>query len=439
MRLLIIGNLEGHMTTASQIAVERGVKVTNVRTIEDGLKHVRGGKGSDLVFIDISLDLGRFVRQCQQERIQIPVIACGLETVTSEEAQEAIYLGAKEFIFLPPNPEIIAEVLEAVSQDNHQVIHRDPALKAVIALADQIAPSEASVMITGESGTGKEIFARYIHHKSKRASNPFVALNCAAIPDNLLESELFGHEKGAFSGAIAQRIGKFEEADGGTILLDEISEMDIRLQAKLLRVIQEKEIVRLGGKGQVPVNVRILATSNRDLLATIEEGKFRQDLYFRLNVVNLTLPALRERPKDILALAEHFCEKFSKTYQSGPKYLSPAAKEKLNAHSWPGNVRELENTIHGAVVLSPEDMISDTVIRITPPRIPQIPETTQASQLNQFQAAQPLLGQTLASVERNLVLDTFRHCLGNQSSTAAILGITIADLKQKLDQYGGAS
>ena len=202
-------------------------------------------------------------------------------------------------------------MLAAVADESHQLIYEDEAMGAVLSLADQIAGSEASILITGESGTGKEVLARYVHRKSLRADKPFISVNCAAIPENLLESELFGHEKGAFTGAIARRIGKFEEANGGTLLLDEISEMDARLQAKLLRAIQEREIDRVGGTKPVKVDIRIIATSNRDLAEAVKHGTFREDLLYRLNVVNLRLPALRERPKDIRALAHHFARKYA--------------------------------------------------------------------------------------------------------------------------------
>src|SRR6516164_465594 len=201
--------------------------------------------------------------------------------------------------------------VEAAAGESHAMVVRDPAMHATVHRAELVAASEASVLITGESGTGKEVLARHIHHRSRRSAGPFVALNCAAIPDNLLESELFGHEKGAFSGAVARRVGKFEAADGGTLLLDEISEMDTRLQAKLLRALQEREIDRLGGAAPVRVNVRILATTNRDLPVEVQRGTFREDLYFRLNVVSLRIPPLRERPGDIAVLAEHFARRYA--------------------------------------------------------------------------------------------------------------------------------
>ncbi|MFK7867293.1 MAG: sigma-54 interaction domain-containing protein [Alphaproteobacteria bacterium] len=434
MRLLIVGNLEGHMTAASKIALARGIKVANSRNIDDALRHVRSGKGADLVFMDANLDLGRFIHHCVQERIQVPVVACGLEDVETARAVETIRQGAREYLPLPPNAELIAQVLESVAKQNHQIIHNDPALKIVLAMADQVAPSEASVLITGESGTGKEVFARYIHAKSKRASGPFVALNCAAIPENLLESELFGHEKGAFSGAIAQRIGKFEEASNGTILLDEISEMDIKLQAKLLRVIQEKEVDRLGGNTPVSVNVRVLATSNRDLPQSVERGEFRQDLYFRLNVINLALPPLRDRPGDIMVLAQYFKEKFEKTYGSASKQFSPDAIKILRQHDWPGNVRELENIVHGSVIMSNGDEILPSAINIvkSSPAQPQSQHEHEAA----VQSGGMSVGQSLAAVERRLIVDTYRHCLGNESEAAAILGVSLNALRNRLNEYG---
>ena len=264
MRLLIIGALNGQIGTAAKIAMSRGAKVSQVDDITAGLVTVRSGQGVDLVMVDVVLDIEAFIESLRSERIHVPVIACGIGT-DPQAAVKAIRSGAKEYVPLPPDPELIAAILEAVTEENNAIIHSDPALANVLKLADQIAPSDASVLIVGESGTGKELMARYIHNKSKRAKQRFVSVNCAAIPENLLESELFGHEKGAFTGAVARRIGKFEEADGGTLLLDEISEMDPRLQAKLLRAIQEREIDRVGGTQPVKVNIRVLATSNRDL------------------------------------------------------------------------------------------------------------------------------------------------------------------------------
>ncbi len=218
-------------------------------------------------------------------------------------------------------------MLAAVSDDNRPMVARDPAMQDLIKLADQVAPSEASILITGESGVGKEVMARYLHKKSRRATRPFICVNCAAIPENLLESELFGHEKGSFTGAVGRRIGKFEEADGGTLLLDEISEMDGRLQAKLLRALQEREIDRVGGNRPVKVDIRVIATSNRDLVAAVRDGSFREDLLYRLNVMNLKLPPLRERPGDVIALAEHFVQQV----RGGQRRAGAAARRRRRA------------------------------------------------------------------------------------------------------------
>jgi DNA-binding NtrC family response regulator len=310
-------------------------------------------------------------------------------------------------------------------------------MQAVIQLADRIAASDASVLITGESGSGKEVMARYVHSKSKRASAPFVSVNCAAIPENLLESELFGHEKGAFTGAIARRVGKFEEADGGTLLLDEISEMDIRLQAKLLRAIQEREIDRVGGTKPVKVNIRILATSNRDLRKAVAEGIFREDLLFRLNVVNLALPPLRERPADILALAEHFTKKYAAANAIEERPISEAAKTQLLAREWTGNVRELENAMHRAVLLASGREITPDAIRM-----PDGSAFTGSGNSVARQAADAaqsvqtdMIGRTVAEVEQDLILNTLDHCLGNRTHAANILGISIRTLRNKLKLY----
>ncbi|MEQ1889143.1 MAG: sigma 54-interacting transcriptional regulator, partial [Alphaproteobacteria bacterium] len=268
MRVLIIGNLNGQLGAASKIAIDKGAKVSIAGTIDEALAALRGGRGADLLMVDVSLDIARLIKQLDAEHIHVPVAACGINA-DGDQAANAIRAGAKEYIPLPPDANLIAAILEAVSDETHKVIYSDAAMASVLRMADQIAPSEASILITGESGTGKEIMARYVHRKSKRADMPFISVNCAAIPENLLESELFGHEKGAFTGAIARRIGKFEEAGGGTLLLDEISEMDVRLQAKLLRALQEREIDRVGGGKPIKVDIRVIATSNVDLFQAV--------------------------------------------------------------------------------------------------------------------------------------------------------------------------
>src|SRR5579863_1347973 len=363
MRLLVVGRLSGQLSSAVKLAMSAGAKVAHVETIEAATYALRAGQGADLLMVDYDLDIAALIAANEAERIRVPVVACGVGA-DPKRAADAIRAGAKEFIPLPPEADLIAAVLAAVADDDRPMVVHDPAMQSVIALADQIAPSEASILITGESGAGKEVMARHVHAKSRRASRPFICVNCAAIPENLLESELFGHERGSFTGAVARRIGKFEEASGGTLLLDEISEMDGRLQAKLLRALQEREIDRVGGSRPVKVDIRVIATSNRDLAQAVREGKFREDLLYRLNVVNLRLPPLRERPGDIVALGEHFARKYAAANGVPERPLSAGARERLASHRWPGNVRELENAIHRAVLLSAGVEIEELAIRL---------------------------------------------------------------------------
>ena len=446
MRLLIIGHLNGHAITAGKIAVGRGAKVTQADDIEQGLSALRNGNGTDLVMVDAKLDVAVLVDSLKAERFTLPVVACGIGNDTAE-AVRAIKAGAKEYVPLPPDPELIAAIFEAVTEEDDEVIYADPSMKKVFDLADQVAPSEASIMITGESGTGKEVMARYIHQKSRRSRAAFISVNCAAIPENLLESELFGHEKGAFTGAVARRVGKFEEAEGGTLLLDEISEMDPRLQAKLLRAIQEREIDRVGGTKPVKVNIRVIATTNRDLNAEVRKGTFREDLMFRLNVVTLDLPPLRDRKSDIPLLARHFALKYAELNHMPKRPLNDDALTLLSAHPWRGNVRELENTMHRAVLLAVEDEITPAAIRLSDGSaletgIPA-PEGTIATDGASDAAAGPaveaagaaLVGRTVADVERVLIIETLEHCLGNRTHAANILGISIRTLRNKLKQY----
>jgi DNA-binding NtrC family response regulator len=436
MRLLIIGSLNGQIGAASQIAISRGAKVSQVDDIEMAMASLRAGKGADMAMIDVNLPIKTLVSMLTSERINLPVIACGVNT-DAAAAANAIRAGAKEFLPLPPDPELIAAVLEAVSQENNKLVFADPAMKDVVALAEQIAPSSASVLINGETGTGKEVMASYLHSHSTRADKPFVCVNCAAIPENLLESELFGHEKGAFTGAIARRIGKFEEANGGTLLLDEISEMDIQLQAKLLRAIQEKMIDRVGGTKPVSVDIRIIATSNRDLAEAVAEKTFREDLLFRLNVVTLKIPPLRQRPIDIEVLSQHFAKKYAESNGLSERQIDESAMVKLKANPWKGNVRELENTIHRAVLLCQGDTITGDAILMpdgsaTPAE--QAAPSSTGSESN-MAATSPLVGRKVADVEKDLILNTLDHCFGNRTHAANILGISIRTLRNKLKLY----
>jgi two-component system response regulator FlrC len=429
MQLIIVGTLDGQIGAASQIAIKRGAKVAQADTVDEGLDLLRR-TGADLVMIDVVLDVKVFMDALTAERINVPVVACGVSNDT-QAAVRAVRAGAKEYVPLPPDPELIAAVLEAVTEDQHALIYKDPKMAETVKMATQIAPSEASVLITGPSGTGKEVLAHYLHSKSKRKDRRFVAVNCAAIPETLLESELFGHEKGAFTGAVARRIGKFEEADGGTLLLDEISEMDVRLQSKLLRVIQERELDRIGSNKSIQVNVRIIATSNRNMEQAVKEGHFREDLYFRLNVVNLRLPSLAERPGDVMPLAEYFAAKYADANDVANRPISASAREKLVGYHWPGNVRELENTMHRAVLLAVGDEIDAAAIHLT-----SGDSSAGQSATSSEEGGQALVGRTVAEVERELIIDTLQHCLGNRTHAANILGISIRTLRNKLKQYG---
>lgn len=450
MRLMIIGQLEGYISAAGKIALQRGAKVIHCEDTEQALGALRNGKGADLVMIDIKQKIGFFIEALKIERIHVPVIACGIGT-DARAAVKAIQEGAKEYVPLPPDADLIAGILEAVTEESNAMIASDPSMKSVVAIADKVAPSEATILITGESGTGKEVMSKYIHRKSKRANGPFIALNCAAIPENLLESELFGHEKGAFTGAVSRRLGKFEEANGGTLLLDEVSEMHPSLQAKLLRAIQEREITRIGNNDPVKVDVRIVATSNRNLEDSVAKGEFREDLYFRLNVVNIRLPALRERPADILPLAKFFLDKFADQNGVAKKEISEDAKQKIQAHHWKGNIRELENTMHRAVLVSMRDEIEADAVYIAGMAQTSIPTASKApdpkgvsSAGTSSQAAgnvqnpgavETLIGRTIADVERDMIINTLDHCLGNRTHAANILGISIRTLRNKLSQY----
>jgi len=440
MRLLIIGQLDGPLSSAGRMAIQRGAKVAHIDTIAGALNALRNGQGADLVMCDIQLDIAQLIDSLKSERINMPVVACGIGA-DSSAAVRAIRAGAKEYIPLPPDADLIAAVLQAVAEEDSTFIARDPSMQPLLQMVDRVGASDASILITGESGTGKEVMARYIHRKSRRATANFVTVNCAAIPDNLLESELFGHEKGAFTGAVARRIGKFEEANGGTLLLDEISEMDSRLQAKLLRAIQEREIDRVGGTQPIRIDIRLIATSNRNLEEEVKAKRFREDLYFRLNVVNINLPPLRNRVADIVPLAEHFAQKYAKANGLDERPLSPQSKAALQAHHWRGNVRELENTMHRAVLLAQGDKIGPDAIMLSGQSLAPGPSTpveeVAHAVINRAPAAAigNLVGKTVAAVERDLIIDTLNHCLGNRTHAANILGISIRTLRNKLKQY----
>ena len=413
---------------------------------------------------------------------------------TAEEAERLMSLGARDYWLEPLDVERIVAVARTVGNGaarkaalpsstlggrkphyvgaaGPRIVGRHPAMTRVLQLARQVAGSRATVLITGESGTGKEMFARYLHAMSKRADKAFVAVNCAALPEHLLESELFGHEKGAFTGAIARKPGKFELADGGTLLLDEISEMDMALQAKLLRVLQEGEIDRVGGTETLKVDVRVLATTNRDLEDWVKQGKFRQDLYFRLNVIPLRLPSLRERSDDVLELAHFFMDMYVREYALPQTVLSQSAMDWLRDYDFPGNVRELQNLMERAVLLANGRPIEPChfllenedwpLFEEEAPQSAALVEEAHANALAASAAVQdvdaPRSGEyapapgvpagenrmqgaviPLHEMERIMILKGLEVTSGNRTQAADLLGISVRTLRNKLNEYRAA-
>jgi DNA-binding NtrC family response regulator len=416
--------------------------------------------------------VGPLVQALRENRLNVPVVAVG--PAQPALGAKSIRLGAVEYLTEPLAPRLVQALRNkynhgSINQASKGVIAADPTTIALLSEASQFAASSATVLVRGESGTGKEVLARFIHHNSPRAAQAFVAVNCAAIPANLLESELFGHTKGAFSGAVAERKGKFQLAHGGTLLLDEISEMDLALQAKLLRAIQEKVVDPVGGDKPMPVDVRLIATTNRALETAVAEGQFREDLYFRLSVIMLELPPLRARTADIAPLATHFLQQQAKMngFVQVPS-LSQAARHKLEGCYWKGNVRELENTLHRAllvagptakeilpeqIVLSPMSLRMMAAGAMTPPAqatpaamaagamIPPAQATPAAMAAGAYAQGGAGVGTgfiptRLADAERTLLTDTMAYTGGHQQYAADLLGISVGILREKLSALG---
>jgi len=393
-----------------------------------------------------------------------------------EEAVELMRYGALDFIVKPLSLDQIAlcvkrlsdkkrdrEKSEAISKKKPsvEIITCDKGMQRVLNLAKRVSDSSASVLIMGESGTGKELLARFVHQNSKRHNMPFVALNCAALPDNLLESELFGHEKGAFTGAIARKEGKFELANNGTLFLDEITEMQYHLQAKLLRVVQEKTVDRLGGTEPVDIDVRIIATTNRDIKEAIRNGGFREDLYHRLNTIPLTIPPLRQRTGDLRLLCDYFIKKYSILDARDVKGMTPAAYEILSSQKFTGNVRELQNMIHRAVLLAEDDMINPQDLLLEdfaehsnedslPLEYQKTMPDENSSNWNESHGNEPdssniskLLDRLpygmepppLRDMEERMIYHTLDHTEGNRTHAAKLLGISVRTLRNKLNEY----
>ncbi len=407
----------------------KGYSVTTAGSAMEALCRLRE-KYYRLVITDMrmpeldGMDLLRKVKSTSPQTPVVMLTAYG----TIQSAVDAMRIGAFDYLLKPFSSESLeAVVRRAMGGAAHErgcrpIVTQDPAFSQVLERAAQIAPSSATVLIEAESGTGKELLARMIHARSARAAGPFVAVNCAALPESLLESELFGFEKGSFTGAQTSKPGKFELADHGTLLLDEIGEMAAILQAKLLRVLQEKEVDRIGGKDPVKIDVRVIATTNRDLAALVRAGEFREDLYYRLNVIRLQIPALRHRRADIPLLADFFCRRYGQEFGKPELRCSPEALEKLGRHSWPGNVRELENTIQRAAALCADSVIQASDLCLTQPPLPQEPQL--------------LAGTTVREMERQLIRKTLEDTGGNRTQAARLLGISLRTLRNKLNEFG---
>jgi DNA-binding NtrC family response regulator len=358
---------------------------------------------------------------------------------TIQNAVDAMRHGAFDYLLKPFSAEsleaVVRRALNLTSCKNavvtHEIVTQDPDFIRMLERAQQAAGSTATILIEAESGTGKELLARMIHRKSPRCAGPFIAVNCAALPENLLESELFGFEKGAFTGAAVSKPGKFELANKGTLLLDEIGEMAPILQAKLLRVLQEKEVDHIGGKEPVKIDVRVIATTNQDLKTLVQAGNFREDLYYRLNVVCLNIPPLRQRASDIPLLVDFFCKRYGKENGKEGLCLSPDALEGLNSHAWPGNVRELENAVQRAVTLCNGSVIEPEDLFLTQSPVSGEPQIS-ARDLNESMSA----GMTVREMERQLICRTLEDTRGNRTRAAKLLGISLRTLRNKLNEFG---
>jgi DNA-binding NtrC family response regulator len=441
-RILVVDDEPGMRAGLAAVLTRGGFAVETAASGEEGLARLAQG-GIDLLVTDLRLPgLGGLdlVRQARQQGSQVAVIVITAHG-TIEDAVAAMKLGAFDFLTKPFSPSDLLHLATRAAGEpgaptssvrapagrtrgqetqagRRAMITRDPALLRVLEIAASVASSRAPVLIQGESGTGKELLARYLHEQGSRRGKPFVAVNCAALPRDLLESELFGHERGAFTGAISRKIGKFELANGGTLLLDEVSEMELGLQAKLLRVLQEYEIDRVGGTAPVPVDVRVVATTNLSLRELVDRGRFREDLYYRLSVVPVVLPPLRARRGDLELLTDHFLARFG----GGRLSLSPEARAALAARSWPGNVRELENTLERGALLCRAPVLTPADL-----------EDRDAAPARAGMAS--LAGMTVREVERQLIVETLKRTGNNRTQAARLLGISIRTLRNKLAEY----
>ncbi|MDH0648277.1 sigma-54 dependent transcriptional regulator [Pseudomonas sp. GD03858] len=417
-----------------------------VASAEEAL-HAVTEEAFGLVVSDVNMpgmDGHQLLGQLRRQHPQLPVLLMTAHAAV-ERAVDAMRQGAVDYLVKPFEPKALLSLVArhgagsgALAEDEGPVAC-EPASRQLLELAARVARSDSTVLISGESGTGKEVLARYIHQQSPRAEQAFVAINCAAIPDNMLEATLFGHEKGAFTGAIAAQAGKFEQADGGTLLLDEISEMPLGLQAKLLRVLQEREVERVGGRKPVALDIRVLATTNRDLAAEVAAGRFREDLYYRLSVFPMAWRALRERPADILPLAERLLARHVAKMRHAQVRLSADARACLLAHAWPGNVRELDNALQRALILQQGGVIeaADFCLAGAIPLSAPSVAITEPSVLSAVAEAGGL-GDDMRRHEFQMIIDTLRAERGRRKEAAERLGISPRTLRYKLAQMRDA-
>jgi DNA-binding NtrC family response regulator len=409
-------------------AIERnGTEVVTAADGEEALAKFQELR-NPVVFADFRMPkmdgmaLLRSVKRMAPDTSVVLITGYASEEITAQ----AMRLGARYVLSKPFThsevQRILSEVLgkSGAGWERTPVLTENARMQDVLALARRVAKTDATVLIQGETGTGKELLARFIHRESARAAGPFIAVNCSALPETLIESELFGHERGAFTGAVGRRTGWFEAASGGTLVLDEITEIPLGLQAKLLRALQEREVVRVGSNQPVAVDVRVIAVTNRDLKTEVLQQRFRADLFYRLNVVSLRPPALRERASDIPVLARHFLLKYGPLHGSRAEGFSPDAMKKMLAHAWPGNVRELENVVQRAVILAPE-----VAVRAEDIILEELPAEPGKG---------PVSG-TVADVERDLILSTLERLNGNRTHTAKALGITVRTVRNRLRKY----
>ncbi|MCZ6672241.1 MAG: sigma-54 dependent transcriptional regulator [Verrucomicrobia bacterium] len=475
--------------TLQEFLSRKRYKVRPVATVQEAMDQLQGDHDYDLMFLDVNLPDGEGtdVLEAMQgvENAPLAIMITGQGTIQS--AVRCMKLGAFDYLLKPFSNDEINIVLqkaakfhrlvtvnqeltsETSSWGNRTIIGSSPPMKALHDLTRSVARTDATVLIGGETGTGKELISHAIHSESLRRNKPFIKVNCAAISETLIESEFFGHEKGAFTGAVQSRIGRFELADGGTLLLDEVSEISLPLQAKLLRVLQERELERVGGTKTIKVDVRIIATTNRDLLQSVKDGEFREDLYYRLNVFPLHAPALRDRKEDIPLIAASFLQEYSRKHGRKLESFSPEAMELLMRHTWPGNVRELQNIIERAVILSVsgntivpaslplefQQLVQDSegtgIQQSTTPETVKQPvaaasNTSAKAEANIAGVAKPASGEasglvlagedfSLAAVERQLILKCLQECKGNRTHASEMMQVSIRTLRNKLSQY----